>query len=71
MSNKFEQLLELLINEENDKAEQLFHEIVVEKSRDIYEGLAETTEESKDETVEETKEETKKNLKTKKLWANK
>lgn len=59
MSNKFEQLLELLINEENDKAEQLFHEIVVEKSRDIYEGLAETTEESKDETVEETKEETK------------
>jgi hypothetical protein len=59
MSNKFEQLLELLINEENDKAEQLFHEIVVEKSRDIYEGLAETTEESKDETVEETKKETK------------
>ncbi len=56
MSNKFEQLLELLINEENDKAESLFHEIVVEKSRDIYEGLAET-EESKDETVEETKEE--------------
>lgn len=53
MSNKFEQLLELLINEENDKAEQLFHEIVVEKSRDIYEGLAETTE----ETVEETKKE--------------
>jgi hypothetical protein len=47
MSNKFEQLLELLINEENDKAEQLFHEIVVEKSRDIYEGLAETTEETK------------------------
>ncbi len=58
MSNKFEQLLELLINEENDKAESLFHEIVVEKSRDIYEGLAET-EESKDETVEETKEEAK------------
>jgi len=40
--NKFEQLLELLINEENDKAQALFHEIVVEKSRDIYEGLAET-----------------------------
>tara|TARA_B110000503_G_scaffold138099_1_gene223610 strand:+ start:5520 stop:6338 length:819 start_codon:yes stop_codon:yes gene_type:complete len=63
MSNKFEQLLELLINEENDKAEQLFHEIVVEKSRDIYEGLAETTEESKDETVEETKEEAKEEAK--------
>ena len=56
MSNKFEQLLELLINEENDKAEQLFHEIVVEKSRDIYEGLAETKEE--EETKEESKEET-------------
>ena len=60
MSNKFEQLLELLINEENDKAEQLFHEIVVEKSRDIYEGLAETNEEeTKEETKEESKEESK------------
>ena len=29
-NNKFESLLELLINEENDKAEALFHEIVVE-----------------------------------------
>ena len=53
MSNKFESLLELLINEENEKAEALFHEIVVEKSRDIYEGLAEEA------PVEETKEETK------------
>ena len=64
MSNKFEQLLELLINEENEKAEALFHEIVVEKSRDIYEGLADETtateakEESKEEAVEETKDET-------------
>ena len=58
-SNKFEALLELLINEENDKAEQMFHEIVVEKSRDIYENLAstETKEESVEETTEETKEE--------------
>ena len=39
-NNKFESLLELLINEENDKAEAIFHEIVVEKSRDIYENLA-------------------------------
>ena len=47
-TNKFESLLELLINEENDKAEALFHEIVVEKSRDIYENLAdeETTNEA-------------------------
>jgi hypothetical protein len=60
-SNKFESLLELLINEENDKAEQLFHDIVVEKSRDIYENLADT--ESKDETVDETKDETKEETK--------
>ena len=55
-NNKFESLLELLINEENDKAEALFHEIVVEKSRDIYENLAdeEVTAESKDEEVKET-----------------
>jgi len=60
-SNKFESLLELLINEENDKAEQLFHEIVVEKSRDIYENLAdENTAEKKDEAKEETKEDDKK-----------
>jgi hypothetical protein len=57
-TNKFEQLLELLINEENDKAQALFHEIVVEKSRDIYEGLAETetTVEAKEENKEEVKE---------------
>ena len=61
-TNKFESLLELLINEENDKAEALFHEIVVEKSRDIYENLAdeevtaEAKEESKDEEVKETEE---------------
>jgi len=55
-TNKFEQLLELLINEENDKAQALFHEIVVEKSRDIYEGLAETeTKEDSKEEVKETK----------------
>jgi hypothetical protein len=60
-TNKFEQLLELLINEENDKAQALFHEIVVEKSRDIYEGLAEaeTKEDSKEEVKEtESKDET-------------
>lgn len=36
---KFEKLIDLIINEDNEKAEQLFHEIVVEKSRDIYESL--------------------------------
>ena len=41
MSNKFNELLDLLVNEENDKAEELFHDIVVEKSRDIYNNLVE------------------------------
>jgi hypothetical protein len=59
-NNKFESLLELLINEENDKAEALFHEIVVEKSRDIYENLAdESTEDKVEETAEESKEDAK------------
>jgi hypothetical protein len=51
--SKFEKLLDLLVNEQKDEAEKLFHEIVVEKSRSIYEGIledeeAETTEESAD-----------------------
>ena len=37
--NKFEKMLELLVNEDKEAAQELFHEIVVEKSRDIYEGL--------------------------------
>lgn len=41
--NKFEQLVEHIINDEEDKARELFHEIVVEKSRDIYEGLIDET----------------------------
>lgn len=36
---KFEQLIDLIINEDQERAEQLFHEIVVEKSREIYESL--------------------------------
>jgi hypothetical protein len=39
MKTKYEQLIEFIINEEEDKARALFHEIVVEKSRDIYESL--------------------------------
>jgi hypothetical protein len=49
MQNKFEQLLDLLINEENEKANELFHEIVVEKSRDIYENLISEEEKTDDE----------------------
>lgn len=60
--NKFEEMLERLVNEDKAGAEELFHEIVVEKSRDIYEGLLEsdledeveeTTEEEVDETTDE------------------
>jgi len=54
--NKFEQLIEFIINDEEDKAKELFHEVVVEKSREIYENLMaeeEQVEESTDETVEE------------------
>ena len=55
---KFEKMLELLINEDRDAAEELFHEIVVEKSRDIYEGLLEADlEDEDDEEIEEASEE--------------
>jgi hypothetical protein len=41
--NKYEQLIEHIINDETDKARELFHNIVVEKSRDIYESLIDET----------------------------
>lgn len=56
MSNKFEQLLDFLVNEEMDKANDLFHQIVVEKSREIYENIISEEaeeEEQEDESVEE------------------
>jgi len=37
--NKFEKLIEYIINDEDQKARELFHSIVVEKSRDIYESI--------------------------------
>jgi hypothetical protein len=57
MSTKFEQLLDYLVNEETDKANELFHEIVVEKSRDIYESLIAEEEEEMDEASEQDDEE--------------
>lgn len=57
--NKFEQLIEFIINDEEDKAKELFHEVVVEKSREIYENLmaeedqVEESTESEEEAVEE------------------
>lgn len=58
MSTKFEQLLDLLVNEEMDKANELFHTIVVEKSREIYETMiAEEAEEEDDESSEDKEDE--------------
>jgi len=48
--DKFQQMLEYLVNEDTAKAEDLFHEIVVEKSRQIYENLLQ---EEQDEEVDE------------------
>ena len=48
--NKFKQLHDLVINEDNDAARELFHEIVLEKSREIFESMMhEENEEEMDE----------------------
>lgn len=41
MDKKYEQLIDLIINENDEKARELFHEIIVEKSREIYESIME------------------------------
>ena len=56
--NRFEQLIEYVINDEEAKARELFHDIVVEKSRQIYENIMaeeadEELEEAADEDIEE------------------
>ena len=38
-NKKFEQLIDLIINENEEQARALFHDIVVEKSREIYESM--------------------------------
>ena len=57
MQNKFEQLIELFIAENESAARDLFHEIVVEKSRSIYESLVDEDqvgeEASEEEAIEE------------------
>jgi len=40
-NKKFEKLIDLIINEDQERARDLFHEIVVEKSREIYESIME------------------------------
>ena len=54
--NKFEEMLEKLVNEDRAGAEEMFHEIVVEKSREIYENLLENdleVDEASDEDLDE------------------
>ena len=64
--NKFEQLIEYVINDDEAKARELFHDIVVEKSRTIYEEMMaadEELEEAADEEIEEgTEEELEENM---------
>lgn len=48
--NKYEKLIEYIINDQESQARELFHEIVVEKSRDIYENLL-VDEQDVEETV--------------------
>jgi hypothetical protein len=49
MTSKFEQLIEFVINDEDAKARELFHDIVVEKSREIYESLMDDEHEDNDQ----------------------
>jgi hypothetical protein len=52
--NILEQMLEHLVNDDQAKAEELFHEYVVGKSREIYEELIESEiEDDEDEEVDE------------------
>jgi hypothetical protein len=58
MANKstLEQMLEHLVNDDQQKAEELFHEYVVTRSREIYESLIESEmadEDDEEEDVEE------------------
>ena len=68
--SKFEQMLEKLVADDRTAAEEIFHEIVVEKSRSIYEGLLEddikdievdeaSKEDKEEETTEASKDEAK------------
>ena len=53
MRSRYEQLIEYIINDETDKAKELFHNLVVEKSRDLYNELvAEEMEEEVEENYD-------------------
>ena len=42
-ASQYEQLIEYILNDENDKARALFHDIVVNRSRKIYENILDET----------------------------
>lgn len=50
-TKKFEKLIDLIINEDQEAAQALFHDIVVEKSRTIYESLIEDESSSLDDEI--------------------
>lgn len=50
---KFEQLIEYVINDEEQKAHELFHDIVVEKSREIYENIMNEEDDAEEEELDE------------------
>jgi hypothetical protein len=57
--NILEQMLGHLVNDDKQKAEELFHEYVVAKSREIYESLIEAEMDDEEEEVDEASEEEK------------
>jgi hypothetical protein len=50
-NKKFEQLIDLIINENEEQARAMFHDIVVEKSREIYESLMDEEYRSEDQVA--------------------
>ena len=50
---KLERILDLLVNEEADKAEELLHNLVVEKARNIYESLVNEEDDEDEVTADE------------------
>ncbi len=54
---KLEQILELLLSEQNEKAEEMLHEYVVSKARAEYERVLDESEEEVEETVDSEDEE--------------
>ena len=49
--NQFEKLIEYVINDEDAKAKELFHQIVVSKSRQIYENIMQDEEINEDDNA--------------------